>query len=246
MDTEFFLKYGLGGVIAAVVVVVITGLLKSPLKKAMVSKAEEKGVDKEIFTLWLAFIPIILSVVGAMVNVSFVNGWANPFLGGFDWKATLIEAIAIWGVSVAFYENGSLFLKAFGGVKSNSSSSSSSSSATVTVASEATTSTTESKAVTKAKATVEKLSNKLVAAQDKLVAKQTEEKEKTAAKLEAEAEAKRVALEKAAAKEAAKLKAEEEAKAAELEAKKSQLETLEKQRIELLKAINGNDGKVIN
>ena len=100
---NYLLKYGLGGVIVAVIVVIVTGLLKSPLKKVAVAKAEEKGVDKEVFTRWLALIPLFLAFVGAVVNVSACNGWANPFLEGFDWKTTAVEAAELVTVTDTYW-----------------------------------------------------------------------------------------------------------------------------------------------
>lgn len=236
---NYLLKYGLGGVIVAVIVVIVTGLLKSPLKKVAVAKAEEKGVDKEVFTRWLALIPLFLAFVGAVVNVSACNGWANPFLEGFDWKTTAVEAAAAWGVAVAFYENGSLFLKS---LKSGKTSTSSSGSAITAKSSVAGT----SKSVVKAKAKVESLSSQLAKAQETLINEEAEEKRKADAVAKAKAEAEAAAQKAAAEAEAARLKAEQEAKAKEIAAKKAQLESLEKQREGLLKEINGSNTETIN
>lgn len=232
---NYLLKYGLGGIIVAVIVVIVTGLVKSPLKKIAVAKAEEKGVDKEVFTRWLALIPLALAFVGAVVNVSAVNGWANPFLEGFDWKTTAVEAAAAWGVAVAFYENGSLFLKSLKG--GNASSSGAATKATVAGT---------SKSVAKAKAKVDTLSSQLAKAQEVLINEEAEEKRKADAVAKAKADAEAAAQKAAAEAEAARLKAEQEAKAKDLAAKKAQLESLEKQREGLLKEINGNTAETIN
>jgi len=110
--SKFLLNYGLGGLIIAIITIILTGLIKSPIKKKLEEKAEKIGLDKSVYTKWLSFLPLVIAFIGCIINVSACNNWANPFItGAFDWKICLSETVAVWGLSVAFYETGDNFLK---------------------------------------------------------------------------------------------------------------------------------------
>lgn len=112
--SKFLFNYGLGGLIVAVITIILVGLIKSPIKKVCEEKAEKLGLDKSVYTKWLSFLPLVVAFIGSIINVSACNNWANPFIASaFDWKICLSETIAVWGLAVGFYEVGDNFLKSY-------------------------------------------------------------------------------------------------------------------------------------
>lgn len=213
--------YGWVAIVIAIIDIIVTGLVKSPIKKKAVAAAEKAGIDKSVFTRWFVFLPVLVALIGSIVNTGVVQGWAGSTDNPTQWWATVgTETIAIWALSVAFYGGSEAFLKAAKG--SNSS-------------------TTQTSTEAVGEATHPAKSAKVARLEAKLAKAHEEEAEKAAkaeakaqaeaqAKAEAEAKAKAEAEAKARAEAEAKAKAEAEAQAkaqAEIEATEAQIAALQ-------------------
>lgn len=220
----FLLQYGLGGLAIAVLTAILTEVIKSPIKDKMAAKAESIGIDKSVFTKWLALIPLALAFVGSVVNVSGVNGWANPFFEGFQWPLVVAEAGACWGLAVAFYETGDNIAKSIT-TKSND--------AEVTAGTKAATA-----PKTSDEKKVERLSVQLAKAQQAVTDEETQRIKKAEAVAQAKAKAQAIAQAKAEAKAKIKAQMELEAKAEEQTKIQMQLNAIEKERASLISKLS--------
>lgn len=200
---QLLTDYGWVAIVIAILDIIVTGLVKSPIKKKAISAAEKAGIDKAVFTRWFAFLPILVALIGSVVNVGIVQGWSGATGQATQWWVTVAtETVAIWALSLAFYGAGEGFLKAVGHNTTDKT----------TTDNEVTTDDTQPAKSAK----VAKLEAKLAKAQEK----EAEKAAKAEAKAQAEAQAKAEAEAKAQAEAEAKAKAEAEAQAkAEAEAK---------------------------
>lgn len=227
MDTGFFLQYGLGGLAVAVVTAIATEFIKSPIKDKMIAKAEQLGIDKSVFTKWLAVIPLFLAFIGSVINVSGATGWSNPFVASaFDWKMAVTETVACWGVATAFYENGSNIFK----------------SVTSKQDAKATSVAIPTAPKTANEKRTERLAERLANAQAAVVAEESARINKEQAVAEAKAKAQAKADAYAKIKAEALQQAKIEAKANEIVKTKTQLEQVEAQRATLLAKLKDNGG----
>lgn len=118
---KFLSSYGWSSIVVAIITIILTGLVKSPIKSKMIERATKLGIDKKVFTAWLAFIPLVIAFIGSIVNIGLINGFKTS--SSDYWVSVLTETFAVWSISVAFYENGVNFLKAVIGKTQTPSSS---------------------------------------------------------------------------------------------------------------------------
>lgn len=93
---EFITQYGLGNVLCAVVVTMLTGIIKAPLKK-IASKAE----DSKKYTKYITFLPVILGF-GVMTLYTYLTVGKIEYNQQFfvSWLSSVSVSLAIY----AFWE----------------------------------------------------------------------------------------------------------------------------------------------
>lgn len=93
---EFITQYGLGNVLCAVVITILTGIIKTPLKK-MASKAE----DGKKYTKYITFLPVILGF-GVMTLSTYLTAGKIEYNQQFfvSWLSSVSVSLAIY----AFWE----------------------------------------------------------------------------------------------------------------------------------------------
>ena len=93
---EFITQYGLENVLCAVVITMLTGIIKVPLKK-IASKAE----DSKKYTKYITFLPVILGF-GAMTLYTYLTAGKIEYNQQFfvSWLSSVSVSLAIY----AFWE----------------------------------------------------------------------------------------------------------------------------------------------
>ena len=85
---NFFSTYGLAGSVIIILVLILTQLLKLPIKKAAIKWAEANGYDetgKKRVTQWVALIPFVLSFIFSFIYVVWFQAkWQVDAIDWFD------------------------------------------------------------------------------------------------------------------------------------------------------------------
>lgn len=95
-------SYGFWGAVAVIVIMIVTQLVKWPLKKKAEEWAEKANIDKKAVTVWFVFIPVLVSLIVTFVFYSWRGvGWDYS---QFSWASYFSQASVLSSVSVALYE----------------------------------------------------------------------------------------------------------------------------------------------
>lgn len=103
-------SFGFWGAVAVIVIMVITQLVKWPLKSKAEKWADAAKIDKKAVTVWFVFIPIVISLIVTFVFYSWRSlDWK---FSEFSWSSYFSIASVFSSVSVALYETIDAFVKA--------------------------------------------------------------------------------------------------------------------------------------
>lgn len=105
MDAEttlnFISKYGLGDAIVIVAIIILTWIIKGPIKKAGLRYAEKYSVDKSAVTWVISLIPYALALIAAFVISLWENKWD---ISKVDWATVVKQMAVLAGASQGVYE----------------------------------------------------------------------------------------------------------------------------------------------
>lgn len=219
---QLLTDYGWPAIVVTVLTIALTGIIKSPIKKKAIEVANKAGIDKSVFTRWLAFLPLVIAFIGSVLNVGFVQGWGSATAdAGSFWGTASTETVLVWGLSVSFYETSDNFLKSLYGKSTNNSS------APADKADQKSADSQVSAKTARLTKKAQKVADELAKAKADDLAKREKAEAVAKVKADAEAKAKAEAEAKAKAEAEAKAKAEAEAKARELASTQALIEQLQ-------------------
>lgn len=98
---NLFNNYGFTQGLIIVAVIVITNLIKKPIVKFAIKKAEQTGLDKSVITKHITLIPFGVSFILVLVVALFAANWKFPAI---DFGQITSESTIIAAVSIATYE----------------------------------------------------------------------------------------------------------------------------------------------
>ena len=111
---NFFSTYGLAGSVIIILVIILTQLLKLPIKKAAVKWAEANGYDetgKKRITQWVALIPFVLAFIFSFFYVVWFQAKWN--VDAIDWFDVGKYTVSYATVAIAAFDVVKGFVEAY-------------------------------------------------------------------------------------------------------------------------------------
>lgn len=99
--SDFLSKWGFWQLIAIVLIVILTLVIKIPIKKAAEKYQAKTGIDKSVITWTISVIPFALAFVAALVLDLWGRAWD---VNAIEWPTVVKQASVLGGASIGVFE----------------------------------------------------------------------------------------------------------------------------------------------
>ena len=107
---DFLSKWGFWQLIAIASIVILTLVLKIPIKKAAEKYQAKTGVDKSIITWVISIIPFVLGFVAALLLELLAQNWDVNLI---DWAEVTKQCSVLAVTAIGIFETVKKFVEAF-------------------------------------------------------------------------------------------------------------------------------------
>lgn len=102
---DFLRAFGLTGIFGVALTIIVTQLIKIPVKAWAVRVADDKGVVTQVYTWVVKVIAVSIAMIVAFLGVWIASGFDITVFSAntFNWTAVIAEGMAIWGLANSAY-----------------------------------------------------------------------------------------------------------------------------------------------